>query len=45
MQHASLSAIMIKEFNLKNIFKKIFGFRNNFLYAKNLVLYNEENLK
>ncbi|MBO6072381.1 hypothetical protein J6P59_01805 [bacterium] len=40
-----MSAIMIKGFNLKNIFKKIFGFRDNFLYVKNLVLYNEENLK
>lgn len=45
VQHASLSAIMIKGFNLKNIFKKVFGFHNNFLYARNIVLYNEENLK
>ena len=45
VQHASLIAILNKGLNIKNIFRFIFGFKNNFLYAKNLVLYNEENLK
>ena len=44
VQHDSFEKLLIKKFSFKNIIKRLLGFKNNFLFAKNLVLYNENNL-
>ena len=44
VQHDSFEKLLIKKLSFKNIIKRLLGFKNNFLLAKNLVLYNENNL-